>query len=241
VAPDAEPDDLLGGLCCDGLYLACACARLVPAALAHFENDLIAGVAETLRRRRLSDDTVEEVMQELRRDLLVADPPAAPKILEYSGSGDLGAWLRVVALRRALNHDRRERRQVPLAEEVHAIVAPSADPELEYVKRRYRAELDAALEAAIGALSTRDRTLLRLHYTGKLGLEAIGTMYGVHKWTVQRWLGTARTEVMNRTCDELARHLRLGRAELGSILRLVESQLDLSLATLLGGGDEPRE
>ena len=46
-----------------------------------------------------SSQFVDEVKQGLRERLLVGPPP---RIAEYSGSGPLGGWLRVVSVRLAI-------------------------------------------------------------------------------------------------------------------------------------------
>src|SRR5947209_904462 len=50
---------------------------------------------------------VEEVRQTVREKLLVAAADAPPRIVEYTGRGALAAWLRIIAVRAALNLRRR--------------------------------------------------------------------------------------------------------------------------------------
>src|SRR5688572_22096680 len=85
-----EPDNVAarGG----DLYLAVACAAQLPAAVAQFERAFLATVPRQLGRVALTTHEEDELRQQLRVKLLVGPHP---KILEYKGSGPLGAWVRV--------------------------------------------------------------------------------------------------------------------------------------------------
>src|SRR5581483_4498624 len=85
------------------LYLACACARGVPAALAALDRAVLLRVPAFICRVSTDAAFADEVRQQLRERLLVAPPGGAPKIAEYGGAGALHAWVRVAALRTALN------------------------------------------------------------------------------------------------------------------------------------------
>ncbi len=56
----------------------------------------------------------------------------------------------------------------------------------------------------------------------------------MHRATAARWLQAARAAVLDGTQGELIRRLRLSRTELANVMRLIESQLDVSLPRLLG-------
>ena len=64
------------------------------------------------------------------------------------------------------------------------------DPELLYLKQRYRVEFEAAFSRAVEGLTDRERAILRLHLVAGLTLDAIGVMYHVNTSTVSRWLGS---------------------------------------------------
>ena len=100
-------------LCVEDLYLACACAHGAPGAAVAFERHQLARVSGFLSRMAAAPDLVDEVKQELRIKLLVPAPGAAPKIAEYSGRGALASWLRVVALRTAIDLRRRHDEGLP--------------------------------------------------------------------------------------------------------------------------------
>ena len=66
-----------------------------------------------------------------------------------------------------------------------------------------------------------------------LAAETIGRMYQAHRATVARWIARAQKEVMVATRRALERELGLGRAEVDSLIRVVQSRLDLSLGSFL--------
>src|SRR6185295_10329641 len=97
-------DAALDGLRPADLYLACACARQVPGAIAAFDRDYMREVDVALTRMRIGPPRLHDVKQLVRQRLFVgggtAAQPAAPgKIAEYAGRGDLRRWVRSVAVR----------------------------------------------------------------------------------------------------------------------------------------------
>jgi RNA polymerase sigma-70 factor (ECF subfamily) len=153
------------------LYLACACAHGVPSAIATFERTIGAEVARAVRRVDPSPAFADEVAQVVRAKLLVGD---APKIVEFAGRTSLRGWVGTVAMRAALNLRRNagERRREALDSRVRGI-AGEGDVELEYMKRRYGREFDAALQVALGRLDPEHRALLRHHFSERLSLERV--------------------------------------------------------------------
>ena len=107
------------------LYLASAVLRHDRAALAYFEDHFMARVSDFVLRVRVGRDVVEDMKQKLRERLILGRLAEAegekikPKIAEYSGKGALGGWLRVAAVRTALNH----LRSVTPTEEVREEIA----------------------------------------------------------------------------------------------------------------------
>jgi RNA polymerase sigma-70 factor, ECF subfamily len=214
------------------LWIATACAAGDPVALARFEERYMAPLGAVLASTRLAPDEVDEVKQELRRKLLVADGEP-PRIADYSGRADLRTWVRTAAIRTSIDLMRR-RRDLPVeAEELAVLPALAGDPELAHLKERYRDELRTAIGEAIAQLPPRDRLLLKYHYIDNLGIDRIGAIYNVHRATAARWLGAAREALAERAHRLLGARLGVTTSELRSIARLVESQLDLSIRRLL--------
>lgn len=230
----AAPGDALREVHAADLYLACACAHGVPAAHAALEAHFLSKVAPAVARVERSQEVLAEVRQQLREKLLASEGGRLPKVAEYQGQGPLVAWLRAAAVRRALNLRRSAERRARAEEEALAEDAvPAGDVEAEYLRRRHREDFQAALAEALAALPVRERTVLRLHVVEGLSLERIGAMYRTHKSTVSRWVARAREEVLAHARERLAERLRLSPTELHSLLRAVQSHLDLSLPGLL--------
>lgn len=211
------------------LYLACACARGDARAVAAFERCYLGPVGDALARTLgLDPDCTADVKQQLRRDLLIGD--GSPKLLQYSGRGDLRRWLRVLAVREAIDQKRRTRRETPSEDKLlERALLSGENPETEYFKRLYQGEFADSVAEAILALSDRDRTLLRQSFVDGLGIDAIGRFHGVHRATAARWLARAQKILSRQTRAVLMRRLKVQPAELPSILRFIRSGLEMSL------------
>jgi RNA polymerase sigma-70 factor (ECF subfamily) len=211
------------------LYLACACAAAVPQALAAFERLYLARVDVHLARIDASPAFAEEVRQVVRERLFVG---TSPKIIEYSGRGALGAWLRVVAVRTALDLRRGAGPQTEEADEARALTS-TPDPEMDYIKLRYKEDFSAAVRDALAALDGKARTLLRLHYVEGMRIERIAVAYDVHRATAHRWVMAAREALADGAKKRLEERLALGKDELASLAAVMQSQLEVSLGGLL--------
>ena len=216
----------------EDLFLAAACLRGDPAALAHLEAEVLRPVGAYLSSLEGGPDLADEVRQALRVRLLGGTGlPAA--LASYRGESALGGWVRVAALRIALNLRRGERTQATAERRSEDPLPARLAPELVHLQARYREPFARALETALAGLTDRDRALLRLYHAESLPLEQIGALYRVHLSTVSRWLTRARQSVADRTLEILRERLEIGGSDAESIARLVMSQLDLSLIRLL--------
>jgi RNA polymerase sigma-70 factor (ECF subfamily) len=173
---------------------------------------------------------MDDAKQILQQRLFVG---ATPKIASYSGRGPLRRWLRVVVGRMLLEvlHARE-----PLADdwEIAALPVATDNPELAYLKARYRAEYKQAFADALAQLGDRDRTVLAQYHVDGLTIDELGAMYSVHRVTASRWV--LKAEAMVRDCVLAVLRVRLGlsTADLREVTQLVRSQLSLSLARTLG-------
>ncbi len=219
------------------LYLACACARGDAAALRRFEEEILPRVDGALRRFDPSPAFVDEVRQLLRQRLFIGDDAEA-RIASYGGRGPLVGWVRVVALRTAINLRGAGREEPTPDAQLAALAPPVADPALGGMKAHFAAELGAALARACAALEPRDRTLLRLRYGDDLDIDQIGAIYGVHRATVARWIAKIRADLFAATRRELSARLDLSASDFGSLVALAHSQLDLSLSGMLAGSTD---
>lgn len=226
---DPGDRDALAHLRGGDLFLAAALAAGDPAALAVFEREIVPDVTTTLERLRLGDPG--DALQALRVHLFVGE---RPRIADYRGHGDLRAWVRVSATRMALRAASRTRRELPLdATLLDGRADPAPDPARLQLQADLRAQLEAAIAAALASLESRERNLLRHTVLDGLTLEELAGLYRVHRATCARWLADARDKIARRTRRELTDALRLRPAELDSVLRAVDSQLELSLTRLL--------
>lgn len=177
----------------------------------------------------------DDLGQVVRQRLLVAPATGgAPRISTYSARGSLVSWVRVVAVRETARMLPRARRERTGDDDLESVMARDDDPEIGYLKRLYRGEFKRAFRAAIEALGDRERVLLAQHVLDDLSIDQIAALHRVHRATAARWLQAARAAVLDGTQRELIRRLRLSRTELASVMRLIESQLEVSLPRLLG-------
>jgi len=232
---ERDPAEAVNELAVEDLYLAFACALGVTPAIEAFTRDFLGEVDAHVARFDGSSAFKDEVRQVLATRLLVAEPGATPTIADYAGRAPLSAWLRVAAIRAALNllrgttNDDAER----AAEREVTELADAADLELDVIRARYRPIFEAAITRALAALPVRDRTILRLRLVEGVEVDRIATMYGVHRTTVTRWLADSRTTLFNDIRRILIDELGATDTEFDSLVGLVRSHLHVSLVRLL--------
>jgi len=218
------------------LYLSCAAGG--PGgerAIATIEDAFFGDCDATLARMAAGPDFAHEVKQRARVKLFVGDATRPPRITEYTGRGDLRSFLRVVITREALSLRRRERRDLPdRAEDTAPPAWDTADPELLHLRRKYAGEFEQAFRGALAALTSEERNLLRYHYVDRLNIDHIGAIFGIHRVSAARRLTRVREALVGGARRLLAERLRVGGTELASVLRLIESQVDISLRRELG-------
>jgi RNA polymerase sigma-70 factor (ECF subfamily) len=215
------------------LYLACGCLDGDSAALRAFAA-LLDEVGRKLRRLARNDEALADAKQVVQQNLL-ARGERSPALAEYSGRGELGGWLRISLGRELVRLGKRNEREAPLDTGEAALVAHAADdPETAYLKAHYRLEFKAAFAAALTALSDSEQRVLRYSTVERLSIDEIARLEGVHRSTAGRDVARARAHLAERTRAALQEKLQVGAEQLESILRLVPSQLDVSIQRLLG-------
>jgi RNA polymerase sigma-70 factor (ECF subfamily) len=227
-----DPCAALDELAVEDLYLAQACCTGSPEALAAFAATCDGALAGSLRAMGLAPDVVDELVHDVHTKLFVASG-GPPKIASYSGRAKLTSWVRTVATRAAVDRLRRRDDTSDDDGALEAIPDSTDGPELAHFRRTYQAEFKAAFEAALASLEVRERNILRHHFVDNLTLEEIGALYNVHKTTAFRWLEAARAALSKRTRAGFQQRVKLVASELDSVLRLVQSQIDLSLSRVL--------
>jgi RNA polymerase sigma-70 factor (ECF subfamily) len=222
------------------LYLACACARGVVAALERFEAIFGDELSRTARRFECARLPADDLKQLLRTKLFTGDaagaPERQPRIATYTGQGFLQNWVRVTTTRTFIDCCRGhvDAAEVPIANELAAVLpAPGADPELRLLKQEHLAHFKAAFAEAVAALEAADRVVLRQHLVERLTIDQIGGLYHLHRATAARRLAKARAALFGRTQAALARRLGLPPEQLAGALELVASRLEVSVERLL--------
>lgn len=230
LAPTTAPA-AIADLAAGDLLLAYACSIGDAAAIAMFEAELMPVVRATLGRMRAGAGDIDDVAQMVRQKLLVGDGKTSPRIAAYAGRSDLSRWVKAIAARAWIDHQRANRREVPVDDErVFDEIAQPDDPELVFLKQRYREELKEAFFEALATLSDMQKNVLRHRYVDNLVIEDIASLYQAHRATAHRWLAEARDELALTTQKILRKKLSLTSSEFDSLCRLVQSQLDWSLS-----------
>lgn len=228
---EAPVEEGLQSLHVADLYLACACSRRDEHAIACFEEAHTTTIAMALSGMGNLGSIEEEVRQRLREKLFVPSGAPPAKIAGYFGRGALRSWVRASAIREALSLVRKSKREV-LGKDEYLAGLPSLadDPEMMHLKGLYRGVFKTAFEAAFAGLSARDRTLLRYKYCDASTLDEMASLYRVHRATVARWLADIRENLLAQTRERMKLELATSDSELDSIMRVIQSKLDISIA-----------
>jgi RNA polymerase sigma-70 factor (ECF subfamily) len=214
-------------------YLASACAFGVAAAVSAFDRQFLARVPQLVARFDPSPAFGDDVKQQLAENLLVAPAGALPTIGDYAGRGPLGGWVRISAVRLAIELLRA--RGTVAAGDADDLAAVVSGPEARLLQSRYLAEYQAAVREALASLSPRERNLLRMSFLDGLSIDRIGGAYQVHRATAARWIQAALQKIAAEAYRLLGERLALTPIELESLCGVVASQLELTLSGLLAG------
>jgi RNA polymerase sigma-70 factor, ECF subfamily len=205
------------------LYFACAIARGDGAALRAFEIIQLAGIDAAIAHLDGGSALVADVKTAVRDRVLAHGGKG--KIVEYHGRGSLQGWLRVVAVREALQLLRSRRREAPMSADLATQLAVEP-PELSGNEQRIYRE---GFTTALATLTPRERNLLRQHYLHHATVAEIGALYGVHGATGARWIAQIRETLLRRTRRHVGEALRLTGTELDSAMAKAADHLDYSL------------
>lgn len=227
----------LGALRTSDLFLAYACLEKDLVALRLFDERIIARLDRAVAGVDSRPDVVDEIRQRVRERLLVPDGTQAPRLVDYEGRGPLLGWARTVAVRLALNQRRAVDPGEPGDDALLAELPFSGqDIERDYVRAQHSQDFAAAFRDALDGLEPRARNVLRLSYVDHLSIDQIGAIYGTHRSTAARWLSAARDELVASTRSHLTERLSLTVSDLEALLRVLQSNLEISLNQLLGSG-----
>jgi RNA polymerase sigma-70 factor, ECF subfamily len=214
-------------------YLACAAGDGNHEAVRIIEERFIARLPARIRRLGSAADKVNDVLQTVRERLFAGD---APRIRAYNGAGPLEQWIKVVAIRTAIDLHRTDQ-AVPRLEGawLETLDPVDADASARLMKAEYKCEIEAAIRDLVALLSQRDRAILRLHIVEGVSIEKIAASYGVHRVTVARWVWTAGEHLLDGLRQRFREKYGIVPPEFDSLARLARSQLSVDLAGLLAG------
>jgi len=231
-ACSASPPPAIGSLQLDDLALATAAGQGDPRAVQALDALYAPVAARAIAAVRGAKGIGDDVAQRVRAALLAGAPPS---ITTYAGRSPLAAWLRVITTREAVRLVRAQDREVSLDDDhLVELISPEHDPELAYMKRHYREQLGLAFREAVADLPSELRTLLRQSVVDGVGIDRLATLYDLHRATVARRIEAARHELNEAVRTRLEQRLGIDGNELASVLRLIQSQLDLTLGALAG-------
>ncbi|HEY0707154.1 MAG TPA: sigma-70 family RNA polymerase sigma factor [Polyangia bacterium] len=222
------------------VYLACGCLLGDGKAIAAFEADIIAPLAEQLARRR-DLRVADDIIQELRTRLLVPQANSQRRLSAYRGRGPLPRWVKVAAHRVAVDLFRAQR---PESEQsildyvaTTQALTDEHDPEVDLLERHSRRAFESALADALSSMAARDATVLRLFYLEKLPLARIAARFGVSQRSIQNWIVRARKHARLQTRAGLAERFRLPGPTLEDLGAVAQFSVDLNLRQILDRTD----
>src|SRR5262245_61492296 len=214
----------------EDLYLACACASGDGKALRVFDETLASDLAAIHRRYAYLPAEADDFRQLVYEKLFAGDKP---KICEYAGRGELKTWVKVALTRLFMNAATRETREVPVHEEIFLALRDTNDPEIAAIRRAHLEAIRQSFHDAGDRIGFRDRNLLRYAIVDGLGVAGIAKIYAVHKATAARWLADAKDAIGTELRVALKERLATSDSDVASILRAMQSQIDLTLAQSL--------
>ena len=216
----------------EDLLIAYACCKGDRAALDVFEREFMPVVEASIAR---TGAETPELGQMLRIRLLVSDRGREARLSTYRGTGSLKGWLSVCAAREALMVLRSSSPADSLSANEGLVDVGDNDPELRLMKAQSVEAFELASAAALGELSDRDRNLLRYQVVDRLRGEEIAAIYRVHPSSVSRWLAQVRRTLRDTVRRELCQRLDVSTNRADSLIRLIESRIDISLHDALVG------
>ena len=140
----------------------------------------------------------------------------------------------MIATRELVKLIGKDRRLVQFDEDaIVSLIAPGDGPDLLEMRARYKPEVDAAIRAALVGLPAAERALLRYSVVDGWSIDRIAALYGLHRSTAARRVSAARDQLAAAIRAEVAARLAISIDEVDSIVRLVQSKLEVSLERLL--------
>lgn len=208
-----------------GVALACGLFHQRPEAQAHFGEQVVPRVRAALQRAGARGAETDELLQASLTRVLVENDGA--RLRQYRGQGTFSAFLVTVALRlftTARTSAPRESSEDDLSQ-----LPAALDLERHLARSQNRAHFSQAFRAALEALPSRQRTLLKLNLVNGSSIDELAPMYQVSRATVARWLAQSKDALRVETLKRLSASTRLEGDDLDGLLHSLESGFDVSL------------
>jgi len=209
-----------------GIVLACALFHRVPQALTAFEHQVAPRVKAALKKLAAADSAVDEHLQATRMRLLAEDQGS--RLKRYRGVGSFEAFVITTAVR-SLTDAHRGPQQKDTADEPLSRLPAAVDLERQLMRTGQAQFFAAAFRESIGALTPRERALLKLNLVDGASIDELGPLYQVSRATVARWLASARQALQRGTLERLSQRTKLAGSELDGLMASLESGFDVSL------------
>jgi RNA polymerase sigma-70 factor (ECF subfamily) len=214
------------------LYLASACAAGDATALTVFTRRYLSRIDHYLRRFANSAVSFDEVRTTLEDKLLFSSvKDGVPRIRQYNGRGPLEAWV-AMAAQRAVLSILRARGTASRTDSTSGLCDLWSEAyELERAhSHRYADAIKEIVREAIRSLPVRQRNILRLSIIEDVSLSQIARMLNVHQSTVSRAFHASLNKVNEEVRARLKAVHGIGDSEVESIVRQLQSRIDLSLS-----------
>ena len=204
------------------LALACACSAGNESAWDYFVKQYRPELYRAARA--IAGENGRELADSLYADLYgVRESDGVRKSLfdYFHGRSKLSTWLRAILAQRHVDAIRSSRRMESIdgpegdasSEATVAAAATRPNGSIDPERQRFLAILQAALDAVLQALASRDRLRLAYYYVDDLTLAQIGKLMGEHEATVSRKLERTRRD-LRRQIDSALRERKLSEAQL---------------------------
>jgi RNA polymerase sigma-70 factor, ECF subfamily len=214
------------------LALARRCAAGDLQAHALFEREYLVPALRALSRLRLDESVRLEVQGALRDRVLPPPSGLHNKIASYTGRGALLVWVKVAAVRVALNLQSKQgvfRAHPPT-------LAFGANPEEDARRLVVAPLLKEAIGASLSTLDVKARSIVRLYFFEGINADELGRMFGMHRVSIWRTIERVKSHVRTACLTQMQERLGATPSECESALRDAISCMGSSWGRLL---DEP--
>lgn len=215
----------------DDLYLAYAAGLGEPHASEALDKQILSSLDPHLRRVGVGADAVSDVLQAIRERLMTG---ARPRLLTYDGSVPLRSWIKIIAVRLAIDHVRTSS-FAARSERLYATEPADVRPDVATLlaKAQYKAKFERALREELARLPDDHRAVLRQYLVENQSLDTVARRLGVHRVTVNRWLWRAGEQILDNLRRRFQVELGVFAPDFDSLVRLMRSTMSVDLGTLV--------